>query len=199
MDCNDLTELIERGESTNLEFKEGSSTSSLEDGLKSACAFVNTEGGIVLFGVNDRGDKSVITGNIDELKQKISNKIKNGFIPNITDLVYLDSTTCGASTIIFLRVEKNDTAIYTYKDHVYKRVGSTTVRLTLDEVIRLRKKLESGIKEIAPNIYSKTGPSVKKCQNCGYQSISGFESILSIGAPPSDKKCPECGGKLEIS
>ena len=49
-----LKALIKRGESETLEFK--TSTSSISNGMQTACAFLNSDhGGTVVFGVKDDG------------------------------------------------------------------------------------------------------------------------------------------------
>lgn len=48
-----LNRMVGRGESSTLEFKR--TTGELREGLESVCAFLNTAGGCVLFGVNRKG------------------------------------------------------------------------------------------------------------------------------------------------
>lgn len=46
----DIKELIENGESRTLELKK--STGELKDAMHTACAFLNSDGGVLIFGVN---------------------------------------------------------------------------------------------------------------------------------------------------
>ena len=54
MTIKDIEVLIGKGESATLEFKK--TTGQLERGMESLCAFLNGEGGSVLFGVGDDGE-----------------------------------------------------------------------------------------------------------------------------------------------
>ena len=50
MTIDDIKDLIVQDESRTLELKK--STGELKDGMHSACAFLNTEGGWLIFGVD---------------------------------------------------------------------------------------------------------------------------------------------------
>lgn len=50
----ELTRLLKQGEGFRLEFKR--STGELREGLQTICAFLNSQGGMVLFGVNRKGE-----------------------------------------------------------------------------------------------------------------------------------------------
>ena len=49
MTINDIETLIHTDETRNLELKK--TTGELKDGMKSACAFLNTDGGWLIFGI----------------------------------------------------------------------------------------------------------------------------------------------------
>ncbi|MDE7466327.1 MAG: ATP-binding protein [Muribaculaceae bacterium] len=49
MTIDDITTLIASDESRTLELKK--STGELKDGMHAACAFLNTEGGLLIFGI----------------------------------------------------------------------------------------------------------------------------------------------------
>lgn len=49
---NPLQSLIQKGESEHLEFK----TSFGKESIEALCAFANTRGGMVLIGINDKGN-----------------------------------------------------------------------------------------------------------------------------------------------
>ena len=52
-DIEDIKELIAQTENEQVEFKE--TTGQLERGMETLCAFLNGEGGTVLFGITDKG------------------------------------------------------------------------------------------------------------------------------------------------
>ena len=54
MPLEKLKELIVKGESENLEFKK--TTGQRTEAAKTACALLNGQGGLVIFGVSDKGE-----------------------------------------------------------------------------------------------------------------------------------------------
>ena len=52
-DIEDIKELIAQTENEQVEFKE--TTGQFERGMETLCAFLNGEGGTVLFGITDKG------------------------------------------------------------------------------------------------------------------------------------------------
>ena len=57
MTIDDIKALIEADESRTLEFKK--STGELKDGMHAACAFLNTDGGWLIFGITPKSLKIV--------------------------------------------------------------------------------------------------------------------------------------------
>ena len=57
MDFNELKTLISSDESRTLELKK--STGELKDGMHAACAFLNTEGGWLIFGIAPKSLKII--------------------------------------------------------------------------------------------------------------------------------------------
>ena len=57
MDFNELKALIASDESRTLELKK--STGELKDGMHAACAFLNTEGGWLIFGIAPKSLKII--------------------------------------------------------------------------------------------------------------------------------------------
>ena len=55
MNYQDIEKLASLKESNNLEFKE--STGQLDRSMETLCAFLNCEGGTILYGVKDNGNK----------------------------------------------------------------------------------------------------------------------------------------------
>lgn len=74
MTINDIRTLIASDESRTLELKK--STGELKDGMHSACAFLNTDGGWLIFGVTPKSLKIVgqkVTDNtLREIAQALS-------------------------------------------------------------------------------------------------------------------------------
>ena len=70
MTIDDIKKLISKGETRTLELKK--TTGELKDGMHSLCAFLNTDGGILIFGVSPTSLK--IEGQIvsDKTRQEIA-------------------------------------------------------------------------------------------------------------------------------
>ena len=70
MDIKNLKNIIEVGESIELEFKQ--SFHSVQNIVKIIASFANTQGGILIVGIKDNGFIEGIKENVDILQQKIS-------------------------------------------------------------------------------------------------------------------------------
>lgn len=73
MTIEDIQTLIAAGESRTLELKK--STGELKDGMHSACAFLNTEGGWLIFGVTPKSLKIVGQEVTDKTQQEIAQAV----------------------------------------------------------------------------------------------------------------------------
>lgn len=69
MTIDDIMNLVSADESRTLELKK--STGELKDGMHSACAFLNTEGGWLIFGVAQSSLKIIGQEVTDKTKQEI--------------------------------------------------------------------------------------------------------------------------------
>jgi ATP-dependent DNA helicase RecG len=112
MNDKELKELIKAKESENLEFK----LKVDEDLGKTICAFANTEGGILLLGIDDRGR---IVGCKREDEEKIIN-----IASNCQPAIRLKISRIAVKNKLVLKVAIQKTKeIHSYKGVVYKRVG----------------------------------------------------------------------------
>lgn len=118
---SDLSQLVARGESEEVEFKK--STSERAAAAMTASAMLNgRRGGIVLFGVRDNG--SIIGIEVghkthDRLRNEFR-KIDPPFIPEIET-----SPIDGNRAVLLVRVPGN-TGIYKYDGRAYMRFGAST-------------------------------------------------------------------------
>ena len=69
MTIDDIKKLVSSDESRTLELKK--STGELKDGMHSACAFLNTEGGWLIFGVAPKSLKIIGQEVTDKTQQEI--------------------------------------------------------------------------------------------------------------------------------
>ena len=130
MNNTQVADIIKNGETQMLEFKRQWK----DDYLKTLCAFANTDGGIILLGVDDN---SQIIGlqNIQNLIETLPNKINNnlGIIPHIEVLDFDDKK------VILIEVKKSYATI-SYHGVFYIRSGSVTIQLNGSELTRFLLK-----------------------------------------------------------
>ena len=123
---NSIQNLIAEKEGGKVEFK--LTTGQLERGMETLCAFLNGEGGTVLFGVADNG-KIIGQEVSDKTKREIAEAIGRLEPVASVQISYVPLSDDGKK-IIALHVE--DTRMerpFTYKSRPYMRVESTTVAM----------------------------------------------------------------------
>lgn len=125
MNFKELTNIIIRGESKNLELKK--STGQLERGMESLCAMLNGDGGSVIFGVTDSGD--IIGQEVsDSTKREIAGCIREFEPFPLLDVEYV-SIPNSERQIIVLTTSNTDNKPFVYKGRPYIRVESTTATM----------------------------------------------------------------------
>lgn len=113
-------------ETDKIEFKE--STGQLERGMETLCAFLNKEGGTVLFGINDR--KKIIGQEVaDTTKRNIADAVSR-LEPTAAVQIFYVPLPDSDRKVIALHVE--DTRLnrpFSYKGRPYMRVESVTTTM----------------------------------------------------------------------
>jgi len=139
MEKQNIIDLIKKGESETLEFKE---TLKLDNEIgKTISAFSNTRGGIILIGVSDSGEiigVSIGKNTIEEL----ANYIKRNTDPKVYPSIKVKEAE--NKKIIFIEIQENKEKPVFFKNHAYKRVGKTSPEISSSEIRKLAK--ESGEK-----------------------------------------------------
>ena len=128
---------IENKESEKVEFKK--SLAQLDDGLKAVCAFLNHKGGIVYFGINDKGEiagTDVSAGSLKEISQKVRQQIK----PEVT--VGVKEVRIKGKSIIKVSIPEGTNKLYFYKGIAYKRVGTENIPIPPDELKKMILELK---------------------------------------------------------
>lgn len=118
----DIEYLVKNSEGKDIEFK--ATTGQLERGMETLCAFLNANGGTVLFGVNDTG---VIAGQqvSDKTKRDIAEAIRHiePFATVEASYVNVGNEKC---VIAIYAEDQNYMRPFTYKGRAYIRTESTT-------------------------------------------------------------------------
>jgi ATP-dependent DNA helicase RecG len=126
MNLRELRRLCRRGESDILEFKR--TTGTLPKAMQTLCAFLNSHGGRVVFGVTDEGD---VRGQ----------HVGKATLANVTDAFRLFWPRAAVRVerfplrdgkqVVVLSVERGPDGPYTFDGIAYRRVGATTRRLRI--------------------------------------------------------------------
>ena len=132
--------LAASGESETLEFK--TTTRTRVEATRTVCAFLNQGGGQVLFGVTPDGavvGQQVSERTVEKLSAEFQ-RIEPQAFPNIRS-VPADS----GWEVVVVSVDQGNSRPYTYRGNAYRRVGNTTLKMSVEEHNRmLIDRLHSG-------------------------------------------------------
>ena len=132
-----IEELIERGETQSLEFKE---SSGLKDEIgETISAFSNSDGGTVIIGVSNSGGVPGVDIGKNTLEE-LANYIKRNTDPQAFPSVKIQEI--GGKKVVMIEVEESAEKPVFFKNHAYKRVGKTNQMISSSELRKLAK--ESG-------------------------------------------------------
>lgn len=132
MRIDELKEIIDNGENSYIEFKEEGIKA--KDLAEEIVAFANSEGGMILIGVDDDGNIAGISDTL--IEEKIMNVCRNNCIPNI--IPAFQSVEIDGKTIAIITISKGLNKPYYTTDHkYYLRVGTTKRIASREELLRL--------------------------------------------------------------
>ena len=124
--------LVASGESETLEFK--ASTGTRREATMTVCAFLNQDGGQVLFGVaQDRAvsGQQVSERTIEELSAELR-QIDPPAFPTVERV-----PVSGGRDVVVVSTAQGASRPYTYRGSAYRRVGNTTLPMSADEYNRM--------------------------------------------------------------
>lgn len=128
----DILKLIAGGESQRVEFKR--SLSERKEILETVCAFSNSEGGVILVGVDDNGN---ITGielgksTLEELINEIKSSIEPSIIPQ-TEVIEVSG-----KKVLVISISEGLNKPYLLKGVAFKRFGRTNQRISREELEKM--------------------------------------------------------------
>lgn len=132
MTIEDIQALIHGDETRTLELKK--TTGELKDGLRSVCAFLNTAGGCLFFGIAPTTLKIIGQEVTDNTRKEIAREIAK--LEPLIDLPveYIDVPDHPGYQVIVIHVDAAGfwSAPYTYDSRPYIRIESTTVVMARD-------------------------------------------------------------------
>jgi ATP-dependent DNA helicase RecG len=117
----ELQELVAQRESERLEFKK--STGDLKGGMETLCAFLNGQGGRVLFGVSTAG---AIRG--QDVTENTLREVANDLVrlEPPAHIVLTRVPVDGTREVLVLETTLRNNAPYTYNGRPYRRIGTNT-------------------------------------------------------------------------
>jgi len=126
MNLDSLRTLVARGEGRTLELKR--STGELREGLETLCAFLNTAGGTVYFGVSRKG---AIDG--QQVSEQTIHEVTAAFDrfepPAVVNIERIKVTE--GREVIALSVEANREGVpFTFDGRAFERIGNTTRKMS---------------------------------------------------------------------
>ncbi|MBI5064595.1 putative DNA binding domain-containing protein [Candidatus Woesearchaeota archaeon] len=131
MDKDQLSEVIESGETQEVELKQAFHSS--QDFSKLMCGFANTYGGMVIIGIGAKKEIIGIKDDIDQLQQKISAAAQAISPPVIPEIQV--HTTEGRKIIAVIIQKAIDNTFHTFQGVVYVKVGSTLKKIEGNQLV----------------------------------------------------------------
>lgn len=126
MTIDDIQKLIKNGETRTLELKK--TTGELQDGMHSACAMLNSDGGVLVFGITPNSHKIIGQHVTDNTRQEIANAIAH-FEPAIEIVPeYIDVPDIEGNQLVVMQFApwKWGNIVYSYRGCPYYKSESTT-------------------------------------------------------------------------
>ncbi|MBS4006942.1 MAG: putative DNA binding domain-containing protein [Clostridium sp.] len=141
MDFSELINRIKNGENLHTEFKEWPLHN--DDLAAGIVAFANTDGGLILLGVNNYGEITGINEDTDRVSQKIDNVANNNCEPPVT-VIQERFLTPSNKAVIVISISKGEQRPYrTNKGVYYIRTSSGRRQASREELLRLFQATES--------------------------------------------------------
>lgn len=176
-----LQELIASGESISLEFKEKFDERTIE----SAVAFANTNGGIILIGVSDKGEiKGIQIGK--ETIQKWANQISQITEPRVIPQIELHEEKQNKVAAIFIK--EYPIKPVSVKGRCYMRVGNSNRVIPTQEIAQMHfhstgmswDKLPVRDATLEDIDFEKVKRYIKKANEAGRRKIENDEEPLKV-------------------
>lgn len=139
MTINDIETLIHTDETRNLELKK--TTGELKDGMKSACAFLNTDGGWLIFGIAPTTLKVVGQDVTENTRREIAQALTHLEPALDVEVNYVDLPNSNGKQVIVMHFDKWvwGKEPYTYHKCPYYRIESVTKEMPRDMFVERLK------------------------------------------------------------
>lgn len=150
MTLDQIKKIVEKGESSSVEFKKSIGAESLSVVFKTVCAFLNGEGGVILIGVTDSG-KIVGQEVSDKTRREIANGISELEPPAQSQIAINYEAVDNQKQVIVIKVRAGDHIPYIFDGRPFHRVQSTTSKMPqhrYEQLIKQRGQLNHSWEEM---------------------------------------------------
>ncbi|MDD5162815.1 MAG: putative DNA binding domain-containing protein [Candidatus ainarchaeum sp.] len=131
LDLKQVLQVIDSGESQEIEFKE--SFHSSQKFSEIMCGFANTYGGIILLGVNNKKQVIGVLDKIDEVQQKISCSAQSVSPPVLPSI---EVHEVNGKKIVAIVVQRAiDSAFHTFQGVIWVKIGSTLKKIEGNQIV----------------------------------------------------------------
>lgn len=131
MNRKQILEIIDAGESQEVEFKE--SFHSSQDFSKLMCAFANTFGGVILIGINNKKEVRGVKDDLDNIQQRISSSaqaVSSPLFPSVEIHKINDK-----EIIAIIIQQAIDNTFHSFQGVIWVRIGSTLKKIEGNQIV----------------------------------------------------------------
>jgi len=139
-DEENIEHWLAEGENESLEYKLSIDKENREEFIESICAFLNTRGGRIILGVDDKANvKGLDKEELDKYRVRIPDLVRQWIEPK-TEL-HIKTSEARGKKLIIVSVQKGENPPYNYKDHgVFVRANATDRIATREELLQLQSQ-----------------------------------------------------------
>jgi ATP-dependent DNA helicase RecG len=176
-----LHELILKGETGTIEFKENFDRKTIE----TAVAFANTKGGIILIGISDRAEVKGVQVGRETLKEW-ANQISQGTEPRIIPEIELSEIN--GKSVVIIKIKEFPIKPISTKGRYFRRIENSNRLMTMQEIAQMHfhsvgmswDKLPARDATIEDVDFEKVKRYIKKANETGRRKIQADENPLQV-------------------
>ncbi len=173
MEIKALKDIIEKGESVDLELKR--SFHSSQEIAKTICSFANTQGGVLILGVEDNKKISGLCEDMDQLQKRISDANSTVHPKPIMNIEIHEVEGKKVATLIVHRADSS--VFHSFEGAIYVRIGTTTQKLEGNSILEFLRNRQILLFDEGSD-YSANVDSLDKNKIKEYLEVRGQENYL---------------------
>lgn len=150
MNLDTLFDLIKKGESEQVEFKQRFGN----DAIETVSAFANTKGGVILIGITRTGDIQGADVSQEVLKDW-ANRISQNTVPVVTPL--LESVETESGSVVVINISENPIKPIAVRGRCYQRVDASNRQMTPAEIAQYHLQTTGSSYDAYPSLNAGLG------------------------------------------